>query len=243
MKLSTNTDFTKLPRAGSVVTAANLSADAPEPFGTITLPHDERHLRRKVLSVSTGEKILVDLLEPVMLGMGDRLVLDDGRSVSVGAEPEELYAIEPRDPVHLAELAWHIGNRHLAAAIEPARILILRDHVIKAMLEGLGAVVSDVVEPFAPLRGAYSGHGHAHGHEAPVRDAYGRLPGDPHYGHNHGPAHDHHGHHHDHDHHGHDHGHSHGHGHGHGHDHDDHHGRRDAYGRLPGDPHYGHNHG
>ena len=68
--------------------------------------------------------------------------------------------------VHLAELAWHIGNRHLAAAIEAERILILRDHVIKAMLEGLGAAVSDVVEPFNPLGGAYSGDRHSHGHES-----------------------------------------------------------------------------
>ena len=100
--------------------------------------------------------------------------------------------------MHLAELAWHIGNRHLAAAIEADRILILRDHVIKAMLEGLGATVTDVVEPFTPVRGAYSGHGrtimaithghdhHDHEHGHGERDAYGRLPGDPHYGHNHG---------------------------------------------------------
>ena len=45
------------------------------------------------------------------------------------------------------------------------RILILRDHVIKAMLEGLGAKVTEVVEPFSPVRGAYSGHGHDHHHE------------------------------------------------------------------------------
>ena len=98
--------------------------------------------------------------------------------------------------VHLAELAWHIGNRHLAAAIEPDRILILRDHVIKAMLEGLGATVADTVEPFEPLPAPIpamartataittmrtSDH-HGHGE----RDAFGRLPGDPHYGHSHG---------------------------------------------------------
>jgi urease accessory protein len=83
-----------------------------------------------------------------------------------------LLEVRGRDPVHLAGLAWHIGNRHLAAAIEAGRILILRDHVISAMLEGLGAVVRDVVEPFNPLGGAYSGesgghgtHGHAHGHD------------------------------------------------------------------------------
>lgn len=47
------------------------------------------------------------------------------------------------------------------------------------------------------------GHSHAHddAHEHGGRDAHGRLPGDPHFGHDHGPG----GHHHDHDHHhGHD---------------------------------------
>jgi urease accessory protein len=62
------------------------------------------------------------------------------------------------------------------------------------MLEGLGAAVTDVVEPFSPVRGAYSGHAHGHGHDHQghdhdhghgERDAYGRLPDDPHYGHNH----------------------------------------------------------
>ena len=99
-----------------------------------------------------------------------------------------LLEIRGRDPVHLASLAWHIGNRHLAAAIEAERILILRDHVIKSMLEGLGAVVREIVEPFNPLRGAYSSgaHGHSHGGHG--------------HSHRHGDDHDHghDGHHHDH---------------------------------------------
>jgi urease accessory protein len=191
MKLSTNTDFTKLPRAEKRVLAAALGADAPAPADTVALPHDERHLRRKVLTLVSGDRLLVDLIEPAVLEDGDRLVLDDGRHVAVAATEEDLYAIDARDAVHLAELAWHIGNRHLAAAIEPARVLILRDHVIKAMLEGLGARVTDVVEPFRPVRGAYSGHGghhghsHDHDHDHGERDRFGRLPGDPHYGHNH----------------------------------------------------------
>lgn len=221
MKLSLNTDFTKLPRAGSVIPDGQLPAGVPEPFDVAVLPHDERHLRRRVLELAGGERILVDLPEPVTLGTGDSLVLDDGRHVGIVAAEEEVYDIRPRDAVHLAELAWHIGNRHLAAAIEPDRILILRDHVIRAMLEGLGASVTDTVEPFEPLRGAYSGHG---GHDHGERDSYGRSPGDPHFGHSHGPGHDHHAH--------------------HGHDEHDHHGHgeRDRFGRLPGDPHYGHNH-
>ncbi|MEO9335845.1 urease accessory protein UreE [Mesorhizobium sp. SB112] len=134
------------------------------PLDSVTLAHDERHLRRKVLPLNGGERVLVDFPEPVMLGHGDFLVLEDGRHVGILAAEEELYEIRGRDALHLAQLSWHIGNRHLAAAIEADRILILRDHVIKAMLEGLGAQVSDVVERFRPLRGAYSGHGHDHTH-------------------------------------------------------------------------------
>jgi urease accessory protein len=131
------------------------------------LAHDERHLRRRAIELAGGDKVLVDLPEPVALNDGDRLVLEDGRHIEIIAAQEEVYDIRGRDAVHLAELAWHIGNRHLAASIETGRILVLRDHVIKAMLEGLGATVADVFEPFKPVRGAYSGghdHGHAHAH-------------------------------------------------------------------------------
>lgn len=186
MKLSINTDFTKLPRAGSVLKANEAGPDVT-PIGRAVLAHDERHLRRKVLELGEGTKVLVDLPEPVALDHGDMLVLDDGRHAEIVAAEEELYDIRASDRLHQAELCWHIGNRHLAAQIEEDRILILRDHVIKAMLEGLGAGVTDVVEPFMPLRGAYSGHGHGHHHhhEEGKPDAHGRLPGDPHYGHNH----------------------------------------------------------
>ncbi|ODT06497.1 MAG: urease accessory protein UreE [Kaistia sp. SCN 65-12] len=167
--------------------------DQGQPVGRAVLPHDERHLRRRTVELVDGRKLLVDLPEPVVLATDDRLVIEDGGEVVVAAAYEPLYEIFGRDPVHLTELAWHIGNRHLPAAIEPTRILILRDHVIKAMLEGLGARVKDIVAQFNPVRGAYSGHGDAHGH-------------DHHRDHDHDHDHDH-GHHH----------HAHGHG-GHRHD-------------------------
>jgi urease accessory protein len=205
MKLSLNTDFTKLPRAGTFLRAGD--SGSAQPFDVAILEHDERHLRRRVLTLKNGGQVLVDLTEPVALSDGDLLVLDDGRHVGIVAPAEEVYEVTARDAVHLAQLAWHIGNRHLPAAIEANRIVILRDHVIRDMLEGLGARVSEASQPFSPLRGAYSGHGthghdhhhgdhgHAHQHrehdhhgDSPgsgERDRYGRLPGDPHYGHNH----------------------------------------------------------
>lgn len=137
---------------------------ATSTLGTIVLKHDERHLRRKTIRLRHGVELLVDLPVAVVLVSGDKLVLDNGAVVEVAAAEEPLYAVTANGPTQLAELAWHIGNRHLAAAIVPNQILILRDHVIRSMLEGLGAAVREIVAPFSPVRGAYEGHTHEHGH-------------------------------------------------------------------------------
>ncbi|MCM2398681.1 urease accessory protein UreE [Rhizobium sp. S95] len=131
--------------------------------GRLALAHDERHLRRKLLHLEDGDMVMLDLKEPVLLAHGDLLILDDGTAVEVAAVEEKLFEITARDPRHLIELAWHLGNRHLSAQIEEERILILRDHVIRDMLVGLGATVTDITERFQPARGAYHSHG-GHGH-------------------------------------------------------------------------------
>ena len=152
-------------------------------FGRVVLTHDERHLRRKRLTLLDGAEVMVDLPETVMLADGDVLVLEDGRSIEILSAPEDLYAVTGRDALHLTELAWHLGNRHLPAQIEKQRILIRRDRVIGAMLAGLDARVDPVTEPFQPVRGAYHAQGdHTHPgdagqaeSDAQVAPADGRL--------------------------------------------------------------------
>ena len=134
------------------------------PKDVVVLPHDGRHLRRKLLHPENSEMVMLDLKEPVSLAHGDLILLDDGACLEVIAAREPLVEIRARDRLHLTELAWHLGNRHLQAQIEDDRILILRDHVIEDMLRGLGAAVAHVEEPFHPVRGAYHAGGHAHGH-------------------------------------------------------------------------------
>ena len=131
-----------------------------EPFDIVVLDADERHIRRKRITLAKGEDILIDFEKPVRLEQGDRLVLEDGRVAKVVAAEEELMEVTARDPRHLVELAWHIGNRHLPAQIGETRILLRRDRIIRAMLEQLGAEVRDVVEPFTPEHGAYHSHDH-----------------------------------------------------------------------------------
>jgi urease accessory protein len=140
------------------------SEPGPMPFDIVVLTHDERHLRRKLLTLQHGDQLLVDLPEPVVLAHGDRLVLDDGRHAEVIAAEEALLEVRADDSEALMALAWHIGNRHLPAQIEADRILVARDHVIEAMLLGLGASVREVSELFQPVRGAYHGHRHGDDH-------------------------------------------------------------------------------
>ena len=133
------------------------------PFDTVTLEHSERRLRRKLLRLSQGEEVMVDFPQTVTLDHGSALELEDGRLAGIIAADELLYEIRARDTAHLVRLAWHIGNRHTSAQLEESRILIKRDHVLKAMLEGLGATVSNVTEPFNAEHGAYHSHGdHSH---------------------------------------------------------------------------------
>ena len=171
---------------------------------TVVLDFDDRHRRRMAMTGTRGLAFLLDLENAVTLRGGDALVLDDGRLVEVIAAPEPLIEIRGSDPHHLIRLAWHLGNRHLPTQIMPKGLRIRRDHVIEAMVRGLGARVIEIEAPFDPEGGAYAGGGHADAGESHHAPAPGH--GSPDHGDRH---HDHH-HHGDHDHH-HDHSHAHDH--------------------------------
>jgi urease accessory protein len=169
---------------------------------TVVLGFDDRHRRRMAMAGTRGLDFLLDLENAVALRGGDALVLEDGRLIEVVAAPEPLAEIRGLDPQHLVRVAWHLGNRHLPTQIMAKGLRIRRDHVIEAMVKGLGARIIEIEAPFDPEGGAYAGGGHDHAH------------GDAHDHHDHG-HHDHaaHGHVHDehcdHDHHGHSHAHDH----------------------------------
>jgi urease accessory protein len=132
----------------------------------VVLDHDGRHRRRLALKGEGGTEFLLDLPEARTLRDGDGLLLEDGRIVEVKAAPETLSEVRGKDPDHLLRLAWHLGNRHLPTQILGDRLLIRHDHVIDAMLRGLGATVTTVEAPFDPEGGAYGDHGHDHhGHD------------------------------------------------------------------------------
>ncbi|BAM92552.1 urease accessory protein UreE [Bradyrhizobium oligotrophicum S58] len=185
---------------------------------SVLLDFDDRHRRRLVMTGTRGLEFLLDLEHATALRGGDALVLEDGRLIEVVAAAEPLLEIRAADPHHLVRLAWHLGNRHLPTQLMAKSLRIRRDHVIEAMVKGLGARVIEIEAPFDPEGGAYAEPSHAPGHDDHDHQ------GHEHHGHGHGHG---------------DHDHAH-HGHGHGHAHDDHHHEHDEH--CGHDHHHGHSH-
>jgi len=135
----------------------------------VRLTFDERNRRRLRYVALGGTEFVLDLPRATVMHDGDGLKLENGQFIAVEAAPEALAEVTAPDLQTLLRLAWHIGNRHLPAELQPTRILIRDDHVIVHMLEGLGATVRRLEATFTPEPGAYSGAvGHAvfaQGHE------------------------------------------------------------------------------
>lgn len=171
--------MTDLPRAASVLPKGQWTGPADH----VALDYEGRFLRRKRLVAASGLAFLVDLPEVTNLTGGEAFALEDGRRVEVRCAVEPVLVIQG----DLPRLAWHIGNRHTPCQIDPARLVIRADHVLEAMLKGLGAKVTASVAPFMPEGGAYGmgrTMGHSHGPEHGPDHDHGHE-----FGHSHGPGH------------------------------------------------------
>lgn len=226
-----------MQRAISVVRKAAVKQDRV--VETLTLDHEDRNRRRVALKGDGGRDILLDLDKPTALNDGDAVKLEDGSLVLIKAAPQRLIEITAENPLRLARVAWHIGNRHTPAEITANAIYIEQDHVLAEMIRGQGCAMAEVERPFQPERGAYD-----HDHAACGHDHHGHHHHDPSHehghdhshSHSHSESHAHAGHDHAHEHHD-THGHAHGASCGHDHHHHDDHGHRHDHG------HHGHEHG
>jgi urease accessory protein len=136
-----------------------------EAVDSVSLDFDRRFRRRYLLNSEAGQEILLDLPQAVRLRQDDGLLLPDGGIVRVCARPEPLLEISAADQNVLMRAAWHLGNRHLPVQFVGASIMIREDHVIAAMLEGLGCQVQPAEAPFDPEAGAYAGAHHHNEHD------------------------------------------------------------------------------
>lgn len=130
---------------------------------TVSLPWEKRLKSRLRVMLDNSEEAGIFLERGTVLRGGDILEAPTGERVKVIAAPETLSTVYTAEPLLLARLCYHLGNRHVALEISPGRIRYQHDHVLDDMVEQLGGRVTMEEAPFEPEHGAYSGHGHSHG--------------------------------------------------------------------------------
>ncbi len=156
------TVLTPLTRVAEILRSGGWAVDSA--VDSVSLTYDERHRRRLRYIATHGTTFLLDLPRATVLHAGDGLRLDDGRVVRVDAAPESLVEITASNVHTLVRLAWHVGNRHIPAQLEPHRLVIRYDSVIVSMVIGLGAAVRPFEGAFTPESGAYDEASTANGH-------------------------------------------------------------------------------
>jgi len=131
--------------------------------GELSLPFESRRKSRLLTKLTTGAPIGLMLDRGPMLRGGDCLRGDDGRVYRVRAADESVFDARCDDPVALARVAYHLGNRHAPVEIGTGYVRFARDDVLAAMVRGLGIDVVACDAPFEPEAGAYAAGAHSHG--------------------------------------------------------------------------------
>jgi urease accessory protein UreE len=149
---------------------------------TLVLDYDRREKCRLRVRLASGQEAALFMVRGTRLRDGDLLTGPEQKVVRVVAAFEPTYAIRCRDALTLVRCAYHLGNRHTPVAIGVDLLRIRVDQVLREMVEGLGASVTEEDAPFEPEQGAYSGGGHQHGESSllapvPLRQKIHR-PGD-----------------------------------------------------------------
>jgi len=174
-------------------------AYALEVKGRLELPFDKRQKSRLRAQLASGEPVALNLPRGEVLRGGDLVVASDGRIIEVVAASERLLNVACADPTALARAAYHLGNRHVPVQVGDGYLRIAADHVLEAMLQGLGATLTELEAPFEPEAGAYGGHHHHTGEDSGAARIHAYGEAEEAHAHDHDPAqceHDHHGHHH-----------------------------------------------
>jgi urease accessory protein len=136
--------------------------------GELVLAYDQREKCRQRARLVSGEEIALFTVRGTVLRDGDLLTGEGGFVARVRAAAEPVYTVRAVDARGLLRCAFHLGNRHSQVQVGDGFLRIRPDPVLRDMLAGLGATVTEETAPFEPEAGAYAG-AHAHSHPlAPV---------------------------------------------------------------------------
>lgn len=132
--------------------------------GYLILPLESRVKSRLRAQLEDGRDVGLFLERGQTLQNGQLLSNTEGIVVQVKAAEEKVSRVLSDDPLLMRQACYHLGNRHVALQINLESISYLHDHVLDAMVRGLGLTVEVVLAPFEPESGAYDSSASHHHH-------------------------------------------------------------------------------
>jgi urease accessory protein len=143
----------------TMLTVESLYEHATPAHDTLSLDFESRARGRLRAVLASGTEVSVSLPRGTILRGGQKLIADDGTVIEIVAAAELLLEARCANPLALARVAYHLGNRDVAVQIgrdgTSGWLRIQADQVLEGMLAGLGSTVATVRAPFEPEAGAF----------------------------------------------------------------------------------------
>ena len=117
----------------------------------IVLTAEERRWCRRRVTTRGGRQIALALPTGTVMQPGDVLYVTRDWYVVVEAATEPVLAVTPSSREEALRVAFEVGNRHFALAIEGERLLVPDDPAMEQLLARLGVVWHRTQAAFAPL--------------------------------------------------------------------------------------------
>jgi urease accessory protein len=136
----------------------------------VVLTFEERQKSRYKTTTKCGKEVGWFIPRGEVLLDGEYLQCKTGELIRVIAAPETVSQIQSADQLLLTRAAYHLGNRHVPLQIGAGFLRYQHDHVLDAMVQGFGLIVTREQLPFQPENGAYHGQG-GHSHTIPESGA------------------------------------------------------------------------
>ena len=146
-----------------VVTETRVRVSAVEQGGRVrdrlVLTAEERRWGRRRVRTRAGRELMLALPTGSVLTPGDVLYVGPEWYVTIEAAEEPVIAVLPRSREEGIRVAFEVGNRHFALALDGDRLLIPDDPAMEQLLTRLGASWHRTRAIFVPV-----GAGHRHDH-------------------------------------------------------------------------------
>jgi len=130
----------------------------------LTLAFENRQKARFKAHLDEGGEVGLFLQHGQVLQHGDLLQSEDGKIVRILAAKEAISEVRCDDPLLLAKLCYHLGNRHVALQIGDNFVRYQPDHVLDHLVEHFCLSINHCEAAFEPESGAYNSHSHSHSH-------------------------------------------------------------------------------